>query len=485
MLEHSHKEEFCRLSALHNLDILDTEPEADFESVVRFVCELLDVPVCLISLIDETRQWFKAKVGLGMEGTAREQSLCSDAMHCSDVMVIEDASQHPKYKDYQLVTGEPHLRFYAGAPLFSPDGYPIGALCAISNQPRKLSDHERKILLFAANEVNTLIASRKSASDLSKMLVSMERIRVRMLTYMERFEIGFEAAPYGIAMVCKTGEILRSNRMFAEILGLPSGEVVGRKLWNALNLTLGAEVLQVLLRAAAEGEKIHEVEVQGNIANGDLRTFATSIVMMPDQDGVESLMIYLSDITSRKRSEDEFRKRHERICDDNDALDHVSNTDALTDLNNRRRFDTVFAEWIHAYPEVTLILLDVDHFKKFNDEFGHQCGDEVLRSVATCIKQSVRPTDLACRYGGEEFAVLLPGQSLDKATEVAERIATKLRSYPWQNRNVTASFGIATASSAHFDIESMVKYADIALYAAKAQGRDRVIGWSEDLPNAA
>jgi diguanylate cyclase (GGDEF)-like protein len=164
-----------------------------------------------------------------------------------------------------------------------------------------------------------------------------------------------------------------------------------------------------------------------------------------------------------------------------DKLEELATTDALTGLKNRRKFDaTIDAEWRRAARQKTplaLLMIDADHFKSYNDRFGHQEGDEVLIGIAICISDSVRRAgDCAARYGGEEFAVLLPGQSPGRALEMAETIRLKVLQWSDQPNVTSVSIGVASLiPTAAMEWPDFVKAADKALYTAKAQGRNQSV----------
>lgn len=171
------------------------------------------------------------------------------------------------------------------------------------------------------------------------------------------------------------------------------------------------------------------------------------------------------------------------------ATQQLAITDGLTAVYNRRYFQRQLESELrraprYAYP-TSLILLDVDHFKAFNDGNGHLLGDQVLRSVAQILKDSVRETDVVARYGGEEFAVILPETGADVALVVAERIRSKIKAHPFMGKGqkparVTASLGIASHVSSEITADALIDRADKALYMAKNAGRDRICSWTQD-----
>ncbi|MBR1175430.1 diguanylate cyclase [Bradyrhizobium sp. KB893862 SZCCT0404] len=162
-------------------------------------------------------------------------------------------------------------------------------------------------------------------------------------------------------------------------------------------------------------------------------------------------------------------------------LEELATTDALTGLKNRRKFDSVIElEWRRAMRQktpVALLMIDADHFKAYNDTFGHQAGDQVLVGIAICISDSVRRAgDCAARYGGEEFAVLLPGTTVTEAFKVAETIRLKVQGWSDDQATSTVSCGVASlVPSAGLDWAVLVAAADKALYAAKAGGRNQSV----------
>jgi len=135
-----------RLAALRELLILDTPPEERFDKIVQFAAQEFDMPIALLSLIDENRQWFKASVGLDVCETGRDISFCGHAILQPDIFVIPDARADERFADNPIVTGEPYVIFYAGAPLQLASGFTVGTLCLIDHKPRELDATELAIL---------------------------------------------------------------------------------------------------------------------------------------------------------------------------------------------------------------------------------------------------------------------------------------------------------------------------------------------------
>ena len=149
-----------RLDNLHSLQILDTPSEKEYDELVELASKICHVPIALISLIDEKRQWFKARIGLEVNETDRDFSFCAHAILKNNLFIVEDASNDPRFFDNPLVTNFPNMRFYAGAQLVSENGYKLGTLCVIDDKPRNLSWEQISALRVIANAVEKLLMSR-------------------------------------------------------------------------------------------------------------------------------------------------------------------------------------------------------------------------------------------------------------------------------------------------------------------------------------
>jgi diguanylate cyclase (GGDEF)-like protein len=273
--------------------------------------------------LDQERQWFKSRQGLEVEETARDISFCTHAIEGDEVFVVKNAAEHPIFEFNPLVTGEPNIRFYAGAPLKTRKGFRIGTLCAIDRVPRELSKTEEMLLV-----------------ELASLIV--RELELRKI----------------LAVDGLTGALSRSN--------------------------------------------------------------------------------YLS------------------LC--------------KKDFARSRRLGH----------DLSVLLLDLDHFKRINDTHGHPAGDHVLKvisRVCLCLSQ-LREHDLFGRIGGEEFSILLPETGLETALQVAERIRASIESLEiiWEGRRIqmTSSIGVTSIKDEDVEMKQAISRADEALYDAKNAGRNQV-----------
>jgi len=310
-----------RVAALRRLDVLDTAVEEPFEKIVTLVRTVLAVPVATVTLVDRDRQWFKARRGMEQSETPRAVSFCTHTIQQRDPLIIENALADPRFADSPLVVGPPYVRSYAGIPLRTPEGYNVGALCAMDTRPRRFSPADIAILSNFAN------------------------------------------------IVC-----------------------------DELELRLIAQV------------------------------------------------DHLTGALTRRGFVDQAQREMERTL----------------------RYGRASS----------LIMIDVDHFKRVNDTYGHSIGDQVLKQIASLAETTLRPCDLFGRLGGEEFALLMPETSGAAALVVAERLRNTIAEHPMTLHgggtiHVTASFGVAELSASFNTLTAWLERADMMLYAAKSGGRNR------------
>lgn len=333
--------ESARLASLRKMQILATPAEAAFDRITRVAQHMFNVPIVLISLVDENRQWFKSKVGIAVQETPRNISFCGHVVYNEDVMVVEDARKDERFYNNPLVCGPTaHICFYAGWPLRNPEGFVIGSLCLIDSKPRKITEQELQLL-----------------DDLGHWVESAFLVR-------------------GLSMATDA-------------------------LLSELDEAKRESLIDPLLRVWNRGAIV--------------------------------------DILTR---ENDYAQRHST--------------------------------------KLGLLMVDIDHFKRINDLYGHPVGDAALIEVVNAIRQQLRSYDSLGRYGGEEFMVVLPRIGQEEVSKLAERLrkAVEKTSIQAEGHELRCTISIGTAvidgEQAHREIEKIVVAADQALLQAKANGRNRI-----------
>src|SRR5438874_4572677 len=165
-----------RLKVLWQYEVLDTVPEEVFDDLTELAARICEAPIALITLVDEDRQWFKSKVGISLNETSRDISFCGHAITQSELFIVPDATKDQRFAQNPLVTSDPKIRFYAGAPLVTPDGYALGTLCVIDKVPRELRPDQRSALRVLARHVMTQLELRRRSHELAHAHKERDRI---------------------------------------------------------------------------------------------------------------------------------------------------------------------------------------------------------------------------------------------------------------------------------------------------------------------
>jgi len=245
-------------------------------------------------------------------------------------------------------------------------------------------------------------------------------------------------------------------------------------------LLLGVGLIAYLLSLTISGPLTRLTEGAARVAGGDL---SVEIATDPPREIGRLATMFNTMVTYLREAQQELTAVNLALNERNQSLEALSSTDALTGLHNRRRMrDALIAEIARHGRHgrsFSIVMVDVDHFKKYNDTYGHPEGDVLLKKVGEILKSSLRANDFAARYGGEEFLILLPDQDQKGAVEVAERIRQRIEAETADGANkrkaVTASLGVATFPDSGRTADPLLANADAALYRAKNSGRNRVL----------
>lgn len=303
----------------------------------------------------------------------------------------------------------------------------------------------------------------------------------------------FQGMPVACFTYDRKGVIRDWNAEAERLYGFSENEAVGKTIYELFCRPEDVEATQKVIEAVFGGEVFREIEWQDLTKNGETRWILCSTFPLTDTEGnVVGAISANIDITERKQQQqlieaqrDELEAQNEslqqmasRLAEANAQLERMAVTDGLTELPNHRVFrERLWREFLWALERdrpLSLLLLDVDHFKQFNDTYGHQAGDEVLREVATVLRQHCEGTVFPARYGGEEFVAILPDMDTHAAIQFAERLRQAIADVPCCYRQITVSIGVSTLDLHTLNPESLIEEADQALYLSKRNGRNRV-----------
>jgi diguanylate cyclase (GGDEF)-like protein/PAS domain S-box-containing protein len=351
-----------------------------------------------------------------------------------------------------------------------------GVLIVLSPDPRAFTEQHVQTLRL----IGGILAARLDlASELAakQSLLAENTIALAALRESEsRFRRAFDDSAIGMALVALDGRWLKVNPALCRITGYLEEELLGLTFQAITHPDDLGDDLEFVRRLLSGEITTYEMEKRYLHKNGSVVWILLTGSTVSGSSGQPMYFIsQIQDITDRKRA--------------HAALIALATRDELTGLYNRREMDRMLAEEIvrgrRLGRPVSLLLIDLDHFKQVNDTFGHQVGDAVLRQVAQIIGESVRSFDRVARYGGEEFAVILPEAAAREATIVAERIRVRLADHPVEidprsessaRLAVTVSVGIGCTALTHeLTPEQLLGSADRALYDAKKAGRNRSI----------
>ncbi|HET9533559.1 MAG TPA: EAL domain-containing protein [Blastocatellia bacterium] len=500
-------DEPARLDVLRSYNFKDLDNDQTFCELTQLASRLCSAPVAFLSLIDEDGFRYKARTGLETLDSAREDPLCSLAAINPGPFVINDFAEDERFAGNPFVSFMPGARFYAGAPLVTPEGLAIGVLAVMDSKPRELDSQQLGTLATLARAAMDHLNYRRASLELERVLTEQQSLEEILQTtdqlldrlkeqnsaltkfntmLKEKFaehKIAFDAVVssqerYSLVVRSANQGLwdwdLRTNKIYfcprwAEMLGHEEAEI-GNSPDGWLNRVhpedleaVHAEMVAHLLGLTPGFHSEHRLRHK----DGQYRWMLSRGLAVRDGTGMVYRMAgSLSDTTPQREAEKQ--------------LLHNAYHDVLTGLPNRAlfmdRLNRSLGRARHRDGYLFAVLfLDLDRFKVINDSLGHPVGDDLLVALARRLEGCLRPGDMVARLGGDEFAIILDHlKHIKDAIQAAERIQKEL-SMPFNLNGhevfASASIGITTSLIPYEAPEDFLRNADTAMYRAKEQGR--------------
>jgi PAS domain S-box-containing protein len=360
--------ELTRLKGLRELMLLDTPAEPLFDTLAQKAAEVCQAPIALVSLIDVDRQWFKANVGLtGVQETARNVAFCAHAIMSDQMFVVPDALNDRRFAENPLVTGQPHIRFYAGCPLALPDGSKVGTLCVIDQVARQLTNEQEATLQFLSSLVTQALAMRKEM--LSKALQVRTQYERALEENEERFRSLVETQTDLVSLATKDGTLHYVNPAYAKHFGLTPAEMIGRNLFEFVSEN-DIPLVSAQIRRVFETRESQHGENRMWGADGSEKWVAWSNHFQQDLGGQALLHSVGRDITGMRQAQQAL-KISERLLERTASVAKVGGweldiqTNAVTWTLETKKIHEVDADYepaldtaISFYPESIRPLLE-------------------------------------------------------------------------------------------------------------------------------
>ena len=314
--------EAARLADLEQYKILDTAPEEAFESLTRLAAQICGTPIALVSLIDTYRQWFKAKVGIDAPETPCNTAFFTHTIHQSDLLIVLDATQDPRFADNPLVTGDAHIRFYAGMPLTSREGHAMGTFCVIDREPKHLTPNQIAALKILGQQVVSQLELRRRIITLERTIARQKNIEQGEARLLRAIDHSLE----GVAILNKDGCYTYMNPAHADVYGYTIEELIGQS-WQTLYAPEWSDKINRLYFPILLAQGHWRGEVIGRTKFGSEISMEISLALLQDQsDPAQCFICTCRDVTAQKATEHLLRFKQDRLTDAQ-ALAHIGSWD--------------------------------------------------------------------------------------------------------------------------------------------------------------
>jgi diguanylate cyclase (GGDEF)-like protein len=478
-----HPKEEERIARLLGYDILDTEPDIIFDRLTEMAAQITGSPIALISLVDRNRQWVKSHYGCDLQESPRKDAFCAYTILDSEkAMIVPDAEKDPRFMHNPFVTGDPHIRFYAGIPLQNGDGLPIGSFCVIDQKPRELTAEQITSIQDLARIAMDYMNVHRSNRKLTNLLMREKEIYNHLLR--STTEMAVEAPSFDDALHSLIDHLdPELGYLSCRIRNMQTGGTTGI-IYNPL-LPKDPELatLWVQLDSAPQYPTGEQTKTEF-ISTGSLHPeFSYLVVPVRIRDRLVAVieLIY----PDHRKMDPRIREVFDIMATNlgivaerelvNVDLQRKATHDALTGAANRTVFiaqlEKSIADADSVNPTSALLYIDLDGFKEVNDNFGHQTGDRLLIEVTQRLKAICRGEDLMGRLSGDEFVILAHRISDQSDLELLLQRIQRHLAMPFMMGDleirIGSSIGCAYLDSNEISTTELIRRSEEAMYLVK------------------
>jgi two-component system, sensor histidine kinase and response regulator len=443
-----------RLAALHRYDVLDTLPEPVFDDLTRLAAHICGMPVAMIVLADEKRLWFKSKLGLAVSEVPRDGTPCCYTILGDDLMIVEDTHRDARTAKTPLVAGPPHLRFYAGMPLHTSDGFQIGTLCVGDSRKRRLSHQQKEALRILAHQVMAQLELRRHLVELERSLFEHRRTQDALKNSEMFYQTLVESLPQNILRKDTKGRFVFANQKFCASLGHPLNEVLGKTDSDFFPPHLAEKYHRDDLRVMSTRQPVDTIEANQTLQGDRIYVHVIKTPLYDATGNVVGIQGIFWDVTERKKTEEALAYERDLL---RALLDNIPDRIYFKDVKSR--------------------------FLRVSNSMARRLGLKDATEVMGKTDFDFYPKALADEFHADEQRIILTGQPLiNKLERIVDHDGKEtwasVTKVPLYNRSgsVTGIIGISR------DV-SKLKEAEVALEQARDAALETARIKSEFLAN--
>jgi len=373
--------EIEKLAALESYEVLDTAPEKAFDDITRLASQLCSAPIALITFVDGERQWFKSRVGLTESETPRELIFCAHTILQNDVLVVHDALEDERFATNALVTSAPHIRFYAGAPLLTPEGQALGTVCVLDRVPRELTPEQKDALQILSRQVIAQLELRRSVATLARDLDERRFVKHELRKSEERYKNLVEQANDVIYQTDIAGRFIFVNPTALKILKCVEEDVVPHSYLKVTHPDHREAANQFYTRQLKERIPNTYYEFIAVAKDGEEVWLGQNVQLRVEGDKIMGFQAVARDITERKRTEEALRKSNREI-----SIILESVTDAFYALDREWRFTYVNSAAEHVLGRNRDELIGRSVWEEFPEAVGTAFHAQYYKAMAGNVK---------------------------------------------------------------------------------------------------